>query len=284
MFLVWLRQSNYGVEISPDSTLYVSLAESLTRGEGFISWDGGASAANLFPLALSIVSLGVIDKLSAAAYLNIVAFGVSIFVLIMWLSFKTTSRFIVICIGTVCAISPLLGHEHARVVTEPLSVLFVVTSLFALDRFLDSNKSYWIVLSAVSAALNFLTHYVAASLIVSALAILATCLSSQKIKYAATYLSITLPAVGVHLSQNFIRTGQIIPRQWGPHFSHSSSIDTLTSEFIKWVFKDTGFAYLETMSENFNINKILVRFVILVALLIALSLSHLFGWVEGYAL
>lgn len=278
MFLIWVRQSDYGMEVGPDAAQYISLAESLTRGEGFISWDGRASVANLLPLTLSIIiSLGFANKLSAAAYLNIVAFGLSVFVLIVWLFLKTRSRFIILCMGIACAISPLLGQVHARVLTEPLSVLFVVTSLFALDKFLDSSKGYWVILAAVSAALNFLTHYTGTFLIISTLIILATCLSSRRIKYIVVYLSVTTPAVGVYLLQNFVRIRQIIPQQWGPPFSHLSSIDTLTSEFIKWVFRDTGFAYFETISENFNINRMLVRFIILVALFIALSLSLWFG-------
>ena len=273
MFLVWLRQLNYGANISPDSTLYISLAESLAKGEGFRSWDGDASAANLFPVALSIIiSLGVIDKLSAAVYLNIAAFGLSIFVLIVWLSFKTKSRFIILYIGTICAISPSLGHEHARILTEPLSTLLVVTSLFALDRFLDSTKEHWIILAAISASLEFLTHPIGTFLIIATLIILATCLPSSKIKYMAIYLSIVTPAVGVYLLNNLLRIGRLIRPQYDLPFNHLSSIDTLTYEAIEWMFGILS-DYLETISETFGINNILVRVVILVVLVALGSLG-----------
>ena len=269
MFLVWLRQSNYGIAISPDSTLYISLAESLTEGEGFIDWSGGATTGNLFPLTLSIIiSLGFTDKFSAAAaYLNIVAFGLSIFVLIIWLSFKIRSGFIILYVGTVYAISPLLGHEHARLLTEPLSVLFVVTSLFALDRFLDSNKRYWIILAAISSALEFLTHPIGAFLVIGILIILAINHMSAiaKIKYISIYLSITMSAIGLYLLQNFVRTAQLIRPQYDLPFSHSSSIDTLSFELFKWIFGDIIFDYLET--KNFDINSISAGVIIFVMLL-----------------
>ena len=277
MFLVWLRQSNYGADISPDSVLYISLAESLARGEGFISWDGSVSVTNLFPLTLAtVISLGVIDKFSAAEYLNIVVYGLSIFVLMIWIYSKIKSRFIVLYMGTVCAISSLLGNGHARVLIEPLLGLFIITSIFALDRFLASNtrnKGYWIILTAVSGTLSFLAHPIGIYVIISTLIILAInrTFVIAKMKYTVIYLTVTMSTVGVYLLLNFVRVGHFFSTRYNLPFSHLSSIDFLTSGLAKWIFGDIGFDYLETVSENFDINNILARiviFAILVAFLI----------------
>lgn len=273
MFLVWLRQLSYGVGINTDSVLYLSLAENLMSGEGFVSWLGTIPVP-LFSFILSvIISLGDIDVLSAAAYLNIITFGLSTLILMAWLSFKLRNRFIIIYMGIAYAISPMLGHEHAIALTEPLFILFVVTSLFALDKFLNNNKGYWVVLCAVFAALSLLTRLIGFSLIISTLIILAISTKSlhRGIKYMVIYLSITMSAIGVYLGRNLVTIGRFVPQQWNPRFNNLYSIDAVTSAFIKWIFGNIGFDYIGRISGNSDVNNILIRIIILVIVMILIG-------------
>lgn len=263
MFLVWLRQYNYGVGIDPDSIAYVDLAENLSKRRSL------DATSPWFPFMLCIViSLDIVDKFSSAAYLNMIAFGLSISIFIVWLSTKIRSHFILLYAGIACALFPLLGHEYATAKTESLFTLLVVTSLLTLDMFLDSNKKRWIILAALSAALSFLTRYIGISIIISIpiLVVARTRLSLRGFKCVVIHLAITVPVVGLYFLQNLLRTGGFFVQQWGWPFSNSYSIDTLTSELIKWLFSNTIFDYLEIISEKLDVNNILIRVVLLVAL------------------
>lgn len=286
MFSVWFRQSNYGVGVGPDPVFYISIVDNLTRGESLVSWAGGGSNP-VFPFTVSIVvsSLGGLDAFSIGAYLNIIAFGLSILISIVWLSDKSTSPIFIIFGALACVLSPVLGNQHAVAETEPLFVLFVITSLFALDRFLDSNKEHWIILSAVFAALSTLTRHMGVALIISTLILITIRKSSvlAKTKSAVIYLAIVMPIIGVYALRNFLRYGQYTERQSVSGFNLSYSIDTLTSELVGWIFTSIGSDYLETVSRDFGINNILTGASILVILIIltAFFVYRLHIWQQG---
>ena len=168
-----------------------------------------------------------------------------------------------------CVFSPSLGHEHAVAWTEPVFILLVVASLFTLDRFLDTHKEYWIILSAVSASLSILTRHMGVSVIISTLILIAIRKLNviTKIKYVVTYIAIAIPIIGVYILRNFLRYGRFTEPQSGSSFSLSYSIDTLISELTSWVFTSVGSAYLETVSRDFDINNLFIMVSVLVILI-----------------
>lgn len=272
MSSVWLRQLNYGVGLNPDAVHLISIVDNLTNGRGLIAWDWrGFNPVFPFTVSSIVSSLAIFDVFSAGAYLNIIAFGLSILVSIIWLSDKVTSRTFIILGGAACAFSPLLGNIHASAITEPMFILFVVISLFALDKFLNSTRTHWLILSAVSAALSVLTRHMGVSLIISALIFLA--IRNQrfllKLKYVVIYLTLTIPVIGVYVLRNFLLYGRLTERQWASGFSHSYSIDTLISELMGWTFTDIGFDYLETVAQNFYIGSTSIGIVGVLIILIA---------------
>lgn len=269
---VWLRQLNYGVGLNPDAVHLISIVDNLTNGRGLIAWDWrGFNPVFPFTVSFIVSSLAIFDVFSASAYLNIIAFGLSILVLIIWLSDKITSRIFIIFGGAACAFSPLLGNVHATAITEPIFILFVAISLFTLDKFLDSTRAYWLILSAVSAALSVLTRHMGISLVISALILLA--IRNQrlllKLKYVIIYLSLTIPVIGVYVLRNFLRYERLTERQWASGFSHSRSIDTLISELMGWTFTNIGFDYLEAVAKDFDIGSTSIGIVGVLIVLIA---------------
>lgn len=270
MFLVWLRQLNYGVGLHPDPVHLISIIDNLTRGEGLVAWD--ARGFNpVFPFTVSVVisSIDIVDVFSASAYINIIAFGLSILVSIIWMSDKIISPIFTLFGGVACAFSPLLGRMHASAHTEPLFILLVVVSLFLLDRFLDRDKEQWILLAAVFATLSILTRHMGIALVISTLILLSirNRLPSQKLKCAVGYLAITIPIIGLYILRTFLQYGRLTERQWASGFSHSSSIDMFTSELLSWAFTDIGFDYLDTVAKDLNISSIPVRIGMLVILI-----------------
>lgn len=268
--LVWLRQSNYGAGLGPDALAYISIAENLAEGKGLVSWSGDGSSP-LFPFALSIViSLGSLDTATSAAYINMIAFGLSIWLLIKWLYIKIKSRVILTCMGIACAVSPLLGDAYSNALTEPMFILFIIASLFSLDRFLNDDKEQWLILAALFAALSWLTRYAGISVTISTLIFLVIRrhLPSRKLRHIALYSTMTLPIIGLSTLWNYLRIGRLTQPAFGPGFDLLISVDVVSSEFFKWVFGVIGYNYLETLSKNSEISSLLIRVVVLIILVV----------------
>ena len=282
MALVWLRQTNYGAGLESDALTYISIAENLAEGKGLVSWGGellpdqlrypgwtGAGASPLFPFALSIIiSLGTFNTIAAAAYINMIAFGLSIWLLLKWLHTKIISRVIVTYIGIACAVSPVLGDAYANALTEPIFILTIMASLFSLDKFLNSDKEQWLILAAVFAALSWLTRYAGISVTISTLIFLVMRkhLPSEKVRHIVLYSTITLPVIGLSILWNYLRIGHLVQPASGPGFDLLTSVDTVSSEFFKWVFGVIGYNYLETLSKNSEISSLLIRVIVMIIL------------------
>ena len=284
MVLVWLRQSNYGAGLGPDALAYISIAENLAEGKGLVSWGGellpdqlrypgwtGDGSSPLFPFALSIIiSLGTLNTIAAAAYINMIAFGLSIWLLLKWLYTKIKSRVIVTYIGIACAVSPVLGDAYSNALTEPIFILTIIASLFSLDKFLNSDKEQWLMLSAVFSALSWLTRYAGISVTISTLIFLVMRkhLPSEKVRHAVLYSTITLPIIGLSILWNYLRIGHLTQPASGPGFDLLISLDAVSSEFFKWVFGVIGYDYLETLSKNSEISSLLIRVIVLIILVV----------------
>ncbi len=135
--LILLREVNYGVGLSPDSMLYISTARNLLEGNRLgMHFD----LAPLYPLVLAFVGLFGTNVTTAAGYVNAAAFGLTVFVMTMWIRNLVQSRFLVVWAGIVCALSLPLVYVSTFAWTEPLFILFTVLSLFTLDRFLNTRQ------------------------------------------------------------------------------------------------------------------------------------------------
>lgn len=269
--LVILRQSNYGVGLAPDPLAYISIAENLATGESLVMWNDsdGQTSPPVFTFILSIViSLGNVDGVIAATYVNMIAYGLLVLTLTVWLSCKIKSRIIIVYAGLACALAPILGDIHAIAITEPLYILFTVSSLFGYDKFLENRNQLWLIHSALFAALSCLTRYIGIALIISTIVLIITMKDkltlSQRVRQTAVYSAIAMPLIGVYLLRNYLEFGRltepIIPSEF---FSLQESVDIASSELVRWISGDVGYDSLESLSQNFAINSVSVRIVTL---------------------
>jgi len=146
--LVLLRQTEFGPGLSPDSVAYISLARNLVRGEGFVTFDGQSTYwPPLFPLVLAATGALHDDMIAAAAVVNAVAFGATVFIVAVWLR-RYVSPLLVAWAGMGLALSPA-ARVAAYVWSESMFVLFVVAALSSLDRFLatGTRKACWCAVS-----------------------------------------------------------------------------------------------------------------------------------------
>ncbi len=210
--LILLRETNYGVGLDGDSALYISTARNLLEGNGFVTYSGGVygNAPPLFPLVLAFAGLLGMDVIVAAGYLNAIAFGVTAFITGIWLMSRIESRFLVTWAVLGCILSLRLIHSATYALTESLFVLFVVASIFALDRFLYARKYSFLILSAVCAALACITRYPGIMLVIATLLLLLGqrhIALDSRIRTSGVYLLIAMAPIGVWMLRNIQNSG-----------------------------------------------------------------------------
>ena len=166
--LVLLRQAEFGPGLSVDSAFYVSTARNLFAGAGFVPLFGEYShRPPLYPLVLAATGFFHDDMIDAAAVLNAVAFGLSVFLVAAWLRRRQVSAPLVAWAGVALALSPV-ASVAAYVWSESLFVLFVLAALFSLHRFLVAGTRQALLVSAGFAALCCLMRYAGASVLICA--------------------------------------------------------------------------------------------------------------------
>ena len=249
--LLLLRMATYGVGIGGDATLYISTAQNLAAGEGFIDYTGtpyaAGSAAPLYPVTLWIITSLGFNIFEVAKWVNAVAFGLLIFVTAIWLKSLIHSRFVIVCASCTCALSTSLAEVSAYAQTDILFTLFSIISLLYLNNFLKYNKSYLLVIAALGAACAFLYRYIGVTLVGSGiLVILIRKGVPLRIRLAnsAVWLVVTTFPFGMWMLRNILATGPALGRLYPDEFSLLDSLHNATSEVGLWIFGVTGLGFL----------------------------------------
>ena len=247
--LVLLRGATYGVGLQVDSAAHIAAARNLLAGNGLIQWNGTAYmyAPPLFPLTLAFAGLFGLDAVEAAGYVNAAAFGLTVFATAMWLRSRVRSRFLVVWAGGVCALAPPLTYFASEAMTEALFILFVVLSLFALDRFLESGKPLPFYLGASCAALASATRYPGIVLAAAAAPLLllrSGAALPARARNAAVFAGAAAAPICLWLLRNFLVGIPLIDLDHRV-FTPAGSLHSATAEFLKWSLGASGFAWLQ---------------------------------------
>lgn len=257
MSLVWLHQINYGVGVSPDAILYISVAENLSINRGFANLYGGIySYPPLFSSVLTLaISLTGENGFYAAKYVNIGIFGLTIIAVQVWIYPKVNSKFWLVWAGAICALSPALIHISSYARTDSMYVLFAVLSLYKLDRWLTQVKQSNLILSAVYASLSCLTRFAGLAVILTAFLIIGLrkgIIFRAKIRYITVYFLIAILPPVIWLLRNYFSIGELTPySEDGGSFS--SILYQVKWEFIRMVLGDLGDHYLWLLSIRLGI-------------------------------
>ena len=185
--LVLLRQTTYGGGFSTDSSLYINIARDLVNGYGIK--DTLWFIPPGFPSLLALVSVFGPDPREAAPFVNATAFGLTVAVAGIWFRIHIKSRILVVWGTCAVASSTALSFPATMAWTEAPFCLFVVLSLFSLDRYLStcnrrvhpekrerpreqgmfrlfsSSTAAWLVLAAIFAAMATLTRWIGVTVI-----------------------------------------------------------------------------------------------------------------------
>ena len=247
--LVLLRGAAYGVGLQIDSASLISDARNLAEGNGFVQWNGDLYkyAPPLFPLTLAFAGLFGLDAVAAAGYVNAAAFGLTVFATAMWLRSRVRSRFLVVWAGGVCALAPPLTFFAAEAMTETLFILFVVLSLFALDRFLEGGKPLPLYLAASCAALASAARHSGIALAAAGALLLLLRRGSAlppRVYNAALFSIVATAPIYLWILRNFLASKPLVEGS-APAFAILASLHNAAVEFLKWSLGESGFLYLQ---------------------------------------
>ncbi len=209
---VLLHNVAWGVGLHWDSVSYISVADSLLAGEGFVQFSGYAytSWPPLYPALLAVTGfLSGFDPHAVAGPLNALLFGLTVLAAGHWLRQRISSRLLALwgCLAVTFALP--LTSLASWAMSETAFILFVTLTLFHIDRFLRDGQRDALIWAALFTALACLTRYIGFALVIL-LTLLLLCSNMtlrEKIKRGAVFVLISVMPVSLWLLSNMARAG-----------------------------------------------------------------------------
>lgn len=162
----------WGAVVYSDSTVYILSARSLLEGKGLgIPGPGGsflplAHYPPLYPLVLSGLGWLGMDLLEGTRWLNVILFGLLIF-LVSGGAFRFTRRFsLSFLLGLTLCVSPLFLDIFSRAMSEALFFIFLVVCLLFLVEFVKQTRWQLLVGAGLAAGLACLVRYAGITLVI----------------------------------------------------------------------------------------------------------------------
>ena len=214
---LYIRTSNYGLIITVDSVAYVSVAENLAAGNGFLTYSQGMFNIwpPLFPLLLAVFAWIGIDPVEAGRVINIIGFGIILWVAYYWLNRHTRNPFLVV-ISTIALVSAIpLNTEPSWLRTDTLFILFTLLALVKMSLFLKSQGRSWSTLawSAGFTALAATTRYIGVVIILVGIIVILVRpgfpILYDKLKSVAFYTAISSIPLTVWVTRNYLTSGHL---------------------------------------------------------------------------
>jgi len=163
--------TRWGPGIGGDATIYLSSARNLLDGVGLGLVDAAGRFrlipyfAPFFPLVLSALGMLGLDLVAAAHGLNLLLFAG-----LIWLAGDTLLRalksagWLALLAALLVLASPVLTPVYSWAMSEPLSNFLGFAGLALLLAFLESNRSFrLLLLAALACGFSLLTRYAAAA-------------------------------------------------------------------------------------------------------------------------
>ena len=167
--LVWYVTAVYGPGVGTDGAIQVSTADHLLRGQGFVDYAGNPYVRwpPLYPIVLAALSMiSGLDSLSIGWFLNIVLFGVNIFLgsALLYTCFQDEPLW-AIAGSLVMATSVSLVSLSTNIGTDPLFITLVLCWLLVASRYLASRSRAAFLSTALLACLASLQRLPGVTLI-----------------------------------------------------------------------------------------------------------------------
>lgn len=231
-----------GSGMSPDAVSYVTAAESLIQGNGYLDFDGDSFThwPPLFPTLIAVPGLFGIKPLSAVRFINGIAFA--LVVLLAGLMFRKTikSRLLVILGTAGVMLSTVLLKVSSYAWSEPVFLLTTILFVFNISRFLENERLRWLILAGLFAALACLQRYIGVTVIAAGGLLIFFFLAKspwlKRIKYCIIYGFIACTPVGLWAIRCRLapETGEDyrFDIDWNVHARIAEVLDLMTPWFV----------------------------------------------------
>jgi 4-amino-4-deoxy-L-arabinose transferase-like glycosyltransferase len=171
-FLFQAFATQRGIGVSNDSVGFIWAARNLDRGHGIV-WEDGRGAFTpvvlwppLYPSLLAAIGFSGVDPLDAARWLNGVWFAGIILVAGATLyAYSGRNAWLAGFGAVLILVSPVMILIHAMAWSDPQALFFGFLGIYLLARYLDNFKRPYLLASAVSVGLAFLSRYPGAAFI-----------------------------------------------------------------------------------------------------------------------
>jgi hypothetical protein len=193
--------------VTPDSVTYLSAADGLRAGDGYIDVDGRplAQFPPLYPTLIAAATLGVMPSAAAARLIDALAFGVVIATTGFLIQRGTGPPIYAIVGATAIMVASPLVSVSSHLWSEPLFMAWVMLALAAAQRYLVWPTTRSLLVIALFAALATLTRYIGVSVVVTALVLALTLRKSgprTQARHAALLAGLSLAPLVFWLLRN----------------------------------------------------------------------------------
>ncbi len=224
--LAWAA-SGRGLGVSPDSTIYLHAARSLAQGQGLNTYSRQGREIPLthypplLPVSIAALSLGGLDSLEAARWLNVLAYGASSLVLGVLLYKTTRNRWAALCGQALWIASLHVVKVHSMLWTEPSFILLGWVTLAAMSAHLARPRYLWLIVAGLAAGLAMLDRYAGGALVLTgivALLMFSGARRRTRIARAAVFSVVACAGLLAWLVRNhFVAGGNLTNRQFAFH-------------------------------------------------------------------
>ena len=242
-----LAGTRWGIGTSPNSVHYIGTARNMLEGRGFSlpATDGSDTPLTHLPpfysAALALLGISGLEVLYVARWINIFLFGAGILIIGLltghWAG--PGERWIALIGAFIFLTSTAVLEIHVMAWSEPLFIFLGLLSLIMLGRYLDLQKTGWLVASATLTGLTFLTRFAGAAFVITGvigILYFAPAKQARRIRDALLFAAFSLLPMLVWLINNVELAGTAVNREIAFHPIGKPQVSQALTTLASWLF------------------------------------------------
>ena len=239
---ILLYATNWGIGISPDSTVYINVARNLLKGYGFSNPPGTPMThyPPFYPMVLSLSALWGQDPLDGARGIHAFLFWATL-VLAGWIIYRETHGSMIASISGLLLLlaSNTIIYVYSFAWSESLFMLLCLAGLLSLREYIEQTHVGLLLLSSLLVGFAFLTRYVGISVTITCcLCILLMSILGlyKRLIIAAGFGMMTLFPVSLWVLRNSLVAGTLTNRSLVSHPVTLQHVNAGISTISRWFF------------------------------------------------
>lgn len=245
---IYFRTSNYGPNVTGDTLTYISVAENLAAGNGFLSYSQFRFQVwpPFFPIILALFAPLGFDLVDVGRFIGIIGFGITLGIFYSWLNRYLKNPILIVVSTAAIALSYPLNLVSSYLLTETLFIVFSLLTLIKLSSFLQSSGPSrsdlkWAASFTAPAAT---TRYLGVVLILTGIFIVMIrsgfSTMREKFRYIALYTAISSIPLGIWFYRNFLTIGYITGIRETQDASFTDRLSEVYDVLYQWVWFDSS--------------------------------------------